>query len=447
MGKGNGNSGLAKNLTRGAAGLVALLLMLGGTARPAYAQYDVWVDGGTIQVNGGTGTIPENQSAASLAQIYALQLQQMTQQSLNSVANSTGQNLQAQAQSQLTDTIDWNTRNTAVANQAMNVTADYMRPSYHSWCHQAESAAMADNDGVGAISQALTQGNQNRQLTNDSLYKQNLDAEMSLGFAPCTDQNDPEYSAWKALGCATVDGGRHEKQDRNLETLLNPLQLPVDPAFQLPQKTGVYTPMTHVTDEKYYPFVAALTFCQHITPIQPTPPKAVSNGNGAPTLDILGVGRYGFSDSTISAGPSACYRALERRMQFDASTNFPAENANAQAGINTRHDEQVARCTEDNAAGYLDDTLLADCQQNGRSDLQADHDRAYRLMMASYQIKVLSVLKTDTEALLVAQAMDDQTKFQDRLEAERNGLIAAIQASHHIPTVYTSNLTQPVANP
>ena len=408
--------------------LVGGILLIGG-AQTAQAY--------PVTVTGDTADLPE------LILTEAQNILTRMENASGAVANSYGQLFTVQATNQDTDTIDANNANLVDKTTAENLAITYTPPSFHSYCHESQSAASGDNESVASASMAQTmaQGNQAIPREQNTAYNNLLKAEM-LGFAPCTNQNDPEYAAWKSLGCNSVDGGTHERQDRNLESLLNPLEYPVDPALPKPNATSVFAPPTVVSGEKYYPFIAALLLCQHITPSQPVPPQQTAN---AATIDAFTIGTRLGTEAMISSSASACYRALARRMQFGSDTaNFVAVIPDATKGIATRHDEQVARCTEDHAAGYLDDGLYADCQTNGRSDLQAEHDEAFRLEMANFQIQHLAVLPFATTELMTDSARHDQVHFYESLGNERTSLIDAIQASSHQATDYTAAFSQAV---
>lgn len=427
--------GVLKRLSRSASYMAVGVILLMATAQPARAQYTVTIVGGT--------------DYAELILQYLEQLRQETQAAFGQVANVVAQELGTQANAQIADTTNTNNRENVDVATGEAIATDFTPPSYFSYCHIAQGSALADNNGVPSLAQAITQGNQTRTMTQASVYKQDLMCEIKLKFASC-DPNDPEGPANIALGCASTPNGAnpHVRQDRNVATLIGPMEYPVDPAYQKPLANGTYAPCPAVSADKYYPFIAALTFCQHATPPQPTPPTVTGNGatNAAfATVDVLNIGRYTAAETQISAAPTACYDALERRMQFgDNTPNFPAGSPNPAAGIVTKHDEQVARCVEDNAAGFLDDALLADCRQNGRSELQAEHDMAYRLQSANYQIKFLATLPWRDVVHEISLAKHDELEFKKFVAEERNGLFSAMATSNAVPTVFSGNLSQPI---
>jgi hypothetical protein len=109
------------------------------------------------------------------------------------------------------------------------------------------------------------------------------------------------------------------------------------------------------------------------------------------------------------------------------------------------HNSQVQRCLEDNKAHYIDDNQYSDCQTNGRSDLQADHDEAYKLGSQTYHGNVLAnVNNADTEMLLTAMQQQAEQKFEGDLLFERQMVINAVVGANSIATNPSSSLSRPV---
>jgi hypothetical protein len=421
-----------KRLLRGLACLIMAGFMLTATEQPARAD----------------GVVIDPAEIAANAAQYVLEAAQWVIQNLiaaaGNVAHSVGQMLQTQAAANIADVNNVNRRTDVLVQTAQNVAVGYTRPSNYSYCHVAQSSATADNNeqATKAMAQAYTQGNQAR-MADPVANAQEIKNECAMGFAPVTPRNppDPETSAWVGLGCTAVNGGIYEKQDRNLHAVIGPLQYPVDPQYKPPQ-SGVLSPTTMSPPAAaYYPFDAALFFCQHIPTAQPLPPQAVSN---KPTIDLLKMMQYSSAESAGSGASSACFQALAERMQFpaDSESNFPSNNPVA-SGDNTRHGEQVQQCIEDHDAYYLDDNLLLLCRTNGRSELQAAHDRAFKNEMANYQSQVLAVLPTATAATITAANQLEEARWTQQQAAADNALADLVRRTLSIPsTGATSQPTQ-----
>ena len=430
---------LKKQLGHGAACLVLAAFMLTATAQPAHAQ---------------VATLPEQIiQLAELALQYAEQLLQATQTAFGQVTNSVGQELQTQATAEIADTAATNAANNVNRQTAENISVAYTRPSNYSYCHIAEMTAMADNNeqAGSAMAQAYTQGNQQSQA-NPMVNSQVLVNECTLCFAPLG-ATDPESSEWTGICAANpCVGVEHVRGDRNVAAVTGPLQYPVDPLAQMPLANGTYQRQTAITPDvvaadgtviSYYLFVEALTFCQHLVPLQPAPPKVPA---GKININSLNMTQLLTSGSRMSGVASMCFASLSRRMQFGAANAalWPAGQNNypGAANIKTRHDEQVAECTEANAAGYIDDTILAECQTYGRSELQLQHDRAYANEFGNYQTTVQAYLPTAEAASDTATNNAAEVAFKRDLEAERLALVNATQQFNQ--TKYFGDLTTPI---
>ena len=126
---------------------------------------------------------------------------------------------------------------------------------------------------------------------------------------------------------------------------------------------------------------------------------------------------------------------MTRRMQFGQEVpNFQS-----------LYQSQVDRCTADNNAHIIDAVTLADCMQNGRSDLEAEHDEAYRAETKEYQGNVLNQLQFDNEILAGIATTDAEARFEQSLVTERGQLIQALQTAEGIGQVASGPLSMPVA--
>jgi hypothetical protein len=418
---------------RGVGCFAMAVFMLMVTAQPAHAQ---------------TATLPEQiVQMGELVAIYGQQVLTYVQAELQGAQtiiegalNNAGQALQVQAAGKIAEAGFKNERLNTLVQTDQNTAVAHARPTNYSPCHVAQALATASNNELAgdAMTQALTQAFQN-SLADPAVNAQRIITECKLGFASL-DTSTAEGRANAAL-CPAGSSSANAYMDSSDAAVTGYLQYLVDPLFANTMKAnGVYTPMTTVSGPQYYPFVAAATFCMNAIPLQCNPPDAIVGG--VATIDLLKMPNYRRARQQIGFAARACFKALSRRMQFDSNDKSPANNP--RSGITTRHDEQVVQCIEEHDAGDIDDSTLADCRNNGRSELQAEHDKAYGRGMGSTHTMVESTKETQTASQITASQKQMETAFKVGLEAERNTLGTAMVSALSVPGVCSGATSQTI---
>jgi hypothetical protein len=413
----------------------------------------------SVQVNGGTGDAASIGSwitdKLEYAWTKAMDYQKLGQADWNRAIDSIGKSLQTQIATLNTNTLSQNMYGSAHTAVHVKTGVDAYIPTNSTSCGnnaRGQGAAMSKASGA-AEAKALTMANSNRP-DDPATSAKFINLRCKFHFAPNTSNTqDPEASAYKAL--AGSCDGTHAHADEVLDALLAPLQYNVDPNLTL--VNHVFTPPdTPPADGQsypndYYPFYEALFYCLNVNPPQPRPPSTTST---QANLTLLNIGPYVNSDASNSVGPSSCFRALEKRMQYGANINpatFPAFHKGGPYNVQSRHDEQVVRCTANYEAHIIDAATYTDCLDNGRSDLQSDFDQAFRdgAPDNEWETQVLSQMESnDAREAERTKAQDAELAFEARLEAERMGVVEAIQASNsvgHSISHVSSSVSQPVS--
>jgi hypothetical protein len=368
---------------------------------------------------------------------------QEQEQVLTRIVNSMEQMLGVQAQGQIADSLSQNINMTAKFQVAAGIDGQLHRPSNLSACHIMQMTLTARNNALAddALVQAFVQANQNG-LADPVVNSQVMLNECTLCFAPVYPINEPgERNSWLAMGCQPCADANHSKQDLSVASLLGPDQYLVPPNFPKQLASGVFAMTPKPTDPKYYPFVAAYTYCQHMVPRRNKGPQVTANGG--PTIGLLSLGQGLTESSQSSDAATACFRSLVQRMQFDQNnTTWPAGNVNPNAtgagpaglpglpnGIVTRHDEQYAQCLEEYGANRLDNGQAIDCSTNGRSELQALNNKMFSNGQASHLINNVWTAPTSSGNDMMSQS-DNSTKEWIKLKRDEETQVgAAIAAS------------------
>jgi hypothetical protein len=433
MGKKIKVASIKTQVWRGIGCFVMAAFMLIVTAQPARAQ---------------TATLPEQiVQMGELVAIYGqqaltyLQAQlQGAQTIIQGALDSAGKALQVQAAGKIAETASKNERLNTLVQTAQNTAVAYARPTNYSPCAVAAARATASNNELAgdAMTQALTQAFQN-SLADPAVNAQRIITECKLGFASL-DTSTAEGRDNAAV-CPAGSSSANAYADSSDAAVTGPLEYLVDPLFTNTMKAnGVYTPMTAVSGPQYVPFVAAATFCMNSIPLQCNPPDTIVGG--VPTIDVLKMPNYRRARQQIGFAARACFKALSRRMQFDSNDKTPANNP--RSGIAYRHDEQVVQCIMEHDAGDIDDATLADCRNLGRSELQAEQDKAYGRGMGSTHTMVESTQETQTVSPITASQKQMETAFKAGLEAERNTLSTAMMSALSVPGVCSGLTSQTV---
>ncbi len=363
---------------------------------------------------------------------------------LAGVVNTAGQSIQSKINQTLNDISNTNNKQNVAVGAVLNNAASHTAPSGYSACavQTGSTRRSAEAASAGQMSAALTQSQSNRP-NDPSTQAQELKNKCALGLINTANATDPDSAAYKRLiGTCTPPSGMtaHPGADKSITSLLKPFEYFVPDNYPGQQTDGSYKILLAPTGGKDYSgFIAAYGFCQNVTPTQSAPPQ----GTGAATAgDMVEASRRN-EQSKVSI-ISACWDALADRMQY-ASTNPVTAYDPLTNTMVVAHTLQYNECQDDYAANLLTSAQLSDCQQNGRSLLQAKHDRAYRLgAQSQYTTKVLSVVDRNTEPQLTAAAWADEIKFRADLREEQVEVQQAITGlkGTNIPT--TSAADRPV---
>jgi hypothetical protein len=340
-----------------------------------------------------------------------------------------------------TDTASANARTNVDVATAQEIAVQNDMPTAYSPCRIAQSAAASSEllKINAAVAQALSNGGASRP-TDPSAHAKDIRAGLESGLAPCIGDKQTESSIGKALGCTARWGGRWERADLTPAAIFSYLQFPVPPNFSLPTN-GVYQQVPIPTQEKYMPFVAALRFCQRITSRIPPAPQAV---NGKLPQDVLMIDAYGDMQAASGMAYDTCMSLLSERMQYGQNVSPAYRDAFIL---------QKAGCVADAAIGYIDgdpkytfvDGTTGTCSTDGRSELQAMHDKAFRNATLSYHAVFTVGLDRQSIGRENASLPIEQRAFNEHIMEERKLLSAAIEQANDAIKIYTNvAVSQPV---
>ena len=343
--------------------------------------------------------------------------------------------LQAQMATMLNDNINANGRNTSNLQVLQNKAADKLDRSGYNACAVQNSAAKKAADKRSGHQMAAASMAAN--ITRPNTPTQNateLNWKCEIGLINTNNPGDPDSAQYVRLfgpgkKCTPPAGAAaKEGSDRNIANVVHPLEYFVPDNFPNTVTDGNYQALPASLKGckgDCSPFVAAYTFCQNVTPTIPIP----SQSTGSATPDDSTAGQRRNEQSRISS-ILACYDAVWARGQFPASN--PMTDIDPITGkTTTRHQIQADRCQDDFADKILSPAQNAICQTDGRSDVQADHDRAYRLgPHSNYQTEVLStVTDIGQQEMLKADAWQAETKFEADRQTEMQNILAAMSVA------------------
>jgi hypothetical protein len=187
------------------------------------------------------------------------------------------------------------------------------------------------------------------------------------------------------------------------------------------------------------PFVAALSYCQHISAGLPPAPQ-VAKGNTTP-INAIAAGPYERAEETANQAYSTCMNMLTERLQYGSGLS---------GAYQTLHQEQADSCTADVKAGYLDEDpqftfaganpRSGSCQSEGRSALQARRDYDFRGTQQNFFGVVLAGADKNTVISETLRARKDMDEFSDYVKKERETLSNSVAAAANAIAVYTNTL-------
>jgi hypothetical protein len=247
----------------------------------------------------------------------------------------------------------------------------------------------------------------------------------SFGFNP-TKTTDPEGQINKILGCATQKDA-HVRQDRSLASLLDPIQYYADPSMVVPTSsaatmgalTTVVPRFSAPSADKYYPIYAAAGFCQNLSQHAFVYLSTPTTSSSPSVAQVAFLPLQEAAESRILAN---CWAFFEERVAY------PSSSAGSPLG-SSLYLTQKARCAVDYANHIIDDAAYGDCVQNGRSELKARADMAYRYNSAAY-VSYLQSLGAAPAATIFAMSLGDPEKFEQSLLIERQIMTEAMSSIH-----------------
>jgi hypothetical protein len=295
-------------------------------------------------------------------------------------------------------------------------------PMYNSACAHAQALAQQDTNkrNTAILAKALG-GSRPATPSSSTNAAAKFQRDCTIGFKPVDSSgSDAEGAINSKLGCSNSPAPKHVREDRSLSALEHLLQFPAPPDMVGPSNVGVYTPFptTPPSDEKYYPTYAALGFCQNISPSTPVLPTAGSQATAGMAAIALAKPRQESLDSKVS---SVCWNAFAKRLQFS--------NAMQTKMFQKMHTAQATACLYDFDRHIIGQAAAQDCQTNGRSDLQAEHDAAYRASNPDYQTLYLPTLSPDAAAEVEITADSMAQKFESDRDAELTAMANLMPAS------------------
>jgi len=253
-----------------------------------------------------------------------------------------------------------------------------------------------------------------------------------------------------ALGCNQVD--TLVRADRSLESLIGPLEYtaPTDMVVapspsttmlgvSMSSHTGVLNDYglyirfvaylggaSTAAQQLYGPTFAAAGFCMNIS--QKAFPEVPTTTTGA---DVGVANEVAWRESVDNRTVANCWRFFEERVKYPAGSG--------DSFFKRRHDSQVARCADDYEHRHLISLRdYEDCQANGRSNLRARYDMAYRLDSPEY-IAYLNEVGVATRDLLMGMALDAPEQFEQSLLLERQIMTDAMKIDVREPIAKSSD--------
>ena len=438
---------LGKASVHAAIGLVVVvgLLALPRPAKAADAVFDVVTEAETTLIAASDAITA---AAATVMEATGIsQLLQMVQDEMDAAFDDAIDTMQhwidELIETQIADVNNVNARNNVNVRTAQDIQVRYYLPQTYSTCRIAQGARARDmmNSADNAVAKAWTNSLISRY--NDPATVSAYAADRyKVGLGICSDRSSvggstmPTQAALgKALDCQVQWGGKHEGDDGTDEALFDSgYQFPIPENYFPPyNRSGLHLAMPQPATEKYMPYVAALSFCMTKAPLVPPPPAAAKGYVTASTIAVAAA--FPEMESAAGVALSMCMKYLAERTQY---------GANVRSEFKDLHDGQVIGCMADYKKNLIDDVALADCQRDGRSSLQARHDRSYRAKSERYHnMNRVGALGSDMSRV---DDVDDalQDKFDDHVEMERAQLTQATQAAKGVPTVASSLLDRVV---
>ena len=358
-----------------------------------------------------------------------------------------GEAITALSDQVMTDTIDANARTNTLALTDEWIAVNNMLPpnglggasaTYYSKCAVTQSArAKSDLRNLEASAKHMLVRAAGNRPSGPDAVSADLKARMALGLAPCTMKTDPDAQTGKALGCGNAApswGDEYEGADLTKSALFDTLQFPVPPNY-MKQIRGTYQSLPMVTDAKYMPYVAAYSYCQHLTPRRSAAPMAA-------TADaVMAAENYSDLASKSNEALDQCMDLLEERSQY------PSSGAPGSKYVDM-YTDQYTQCVDDAYNGIIDTAGKgnasdpSDCKANGRSALQAMHDAAYRTESAGYSAGYLAGADRPTLMGEERAALADEASFDAYVQHEKTLLNQAIASTQSSPAgVNTSPLS------
>jgi len=278
------------------------------------------------------------------------------------------------------------------------------------------------------------------------------------GFNPSINAvpDDPEALLVEAVrgGLACNQVNTLVRSDRSMESLLGPIEFsaPTDmvlapsPSFEMLDvnmsahtdvltDAGLYVRFaayiggsSSAAKTLYGPIFAAAGFCMNVS--QKAFPDVPATSTG-PNVGVAN--EIAWRESVDNRTVSNCWRFFEERVKYPAGMTDRFGQR--------RHDSQVARCADDyehrHLISYADFTK---CQEEGRSNLRARYDMAYRLDSPEY-IAYLNEIGVAPRDMLMGMALGDAERFEQSLLLERQIMTESLKIDVREPIAKSSDST------
>ena len=336
-----------------------------------------------------------------------------------------GQALQTEAQTNMTDAQIATQHQMVDKATAEKIAADHYMGDNYSACAIAQRSRLtgALESARGAMTLAMVTAHPAADTASNA---KTIASDAQLGLQECSDPNSSEYLTNKSNGCQQKFNGHFEHAADSMDIIFQGYQLPVPPDYN-PPKPGVFVPFTQApSQEKYMPFVAAVRYCQKL---MPHPPGSAPGNGKNPSIATLSKPSYDRAVAKANTAYGMCLDLISERMQFGSSMQSGA--------FRKLHDVQAKLCDTDAKTGYTDgdpqftyaDGSSGSCQSDGRSLLQARHDKAYRQQSKSFAGKYTVGLARADVIRENSSASDAEDNFMRTIGQERMALSQAIAAS------------------
>lgn len=405
---------------------------------------------------GGNGTVQETATAVSSAvtatETTLMYAWDQLSSALHTALTSAIAYIHEMISTMLADTMNANTRLSSNLKTYQEKAVKNLDVTGFSACGLENSSLSSANEKQTVNQQAAAFARAGGNRPNDSsTIAKDLQARCKQGFIDTSSgSKDPENAMYIRLfgsKCPSPAIPSYVGADRNIASLLDPLEYSVPTNLPVQLADGVYQPLpatlTGCTSNDgstdCSAFAAAYDFCQNVTPASPP----AQQGSGQATTADLIAGARRNKMAGLSTATDACYKALSRRLQYPSGSNVPAKDAMGTSM--SRHDQQVARCQDDLLNFIITNAQSDACKQFGRSDLQADHDRAYRLGNQNYVNSVISGLSLEGKENMKALAWKAEQDLQLDLREEKMGVITAIGVANGISVPSASPLDRAIS--